>query len=128
MDDLPEETVLTSLATSSTVPAGTEKTDNPATLSQSPMSPTDSSTLANQPSGTSTEESPDQEVPDDTHTGQETKEVADDALVVQRALDEYADSIEETLGELEKIITYVMDPSNRPGTDENRNRRIFVNC
>jgi hypothetical protein len=128
MNDLPEETVLTSFAGSSTFPAGTEKTDNPATLSQSPMSPTDSSTLANQPSGTSTEESPDQEVTDDTHTVQEAKEVADDALVVQRALDEYADSIEKILGELENIITYVMFPSNRPGTDEKRNRKIFINC
>jgi hypothetical protein len=131
MNDLPEETVLTSLAESSTVPAGTEKTDNPATLPQSPMSPTNSSTLACQPSGTSMEESPDQEVPDDPHTGQEAKEVADDALIVQRALDEYAASIEKTLGELENIITYVMDPSNRPGTEENRNRRnrkIYINC
>jgi hypothetical protein len=128
MNNLPEGTVLTTLADSSIVPAGTEKTDNPATLPQSPISPADSSTLANQQSVTSTEDSTGHEVPDDAHTGQEAKEVADDALVVQRALDEYAASIEKTLGELEKIITYEMHPSNRPGTDENRNRKIFINC
>jgi hypothetical protein len=131
MNNLPEETVFTTLTDSSRLPAGTEKTDNTGTLPQASMSPSDSSTLVNQQSGEFSEESPDHEVPDDAHTGQEAEEVADDALVVQRALDEYADYIEKPLGELENIITYVMDPSNRPGTEENRNRRnrkIYINC